>query len=103
MSAALRPQTRAPARGVPRGRGARREASDPLVGLVEVARLVGGEDAELQGYRLEPIASWHIRMQPFPFGKRSAAFSLVRRVIPKDGKRDILGQAPERVDIVVEP
>ena len=63
----------------------------------------GGEDAELQGYRLEPIASWHIRMQPFPFGKRSAAFSLVRRVIPKDGKRDILGQAPERVDIVVEP
>jgi Protein of unknown function (DUF3891) len=61
-----------------------------------------GEDAELQGHRLEPIAPWRIRMQPFPFRGEPARFSLVRRVVRKDGKREILAQPPERVEIVVE-
>jgi Protein of unknown function (DUF3891) len=63
----------------------------------------GGEDAELQGFRLEPIAPWHIRMQPFPFGEQPATFSLVRRVLPKDDKAEVLAVPPETVDIVVEP
>jgi hypothetical protein len=61
-----------------------------------------GEDAELQGYRLEPIGPWRIRMQPFPFGGEPARFPLVRRVLPKNGKREILAQPTERVAIVVE-
>jgi hypothetical protein len=61
-----------------------------------------GEAAELQGHRLEPIASWRVRMQPFPFGERPATFSLVRRVFPKNGRAEILEVAPERVEIVVE-
>ncbi len=61
-----------------------------------------GEDAELQGYRLEPVAPWRIRMQPFPFRGEPARFSLVRRVVPKDGMREILALPPERTEIVVE-
>ena len=61
-----------------------------------------GEDAEVQGYRLGPIGPWRIRMQPFPFGGGPARFSLVRRLVPKNGKREILPLAPERVAIVVE-
>jgi hypothetical protein len=57
----------------------------------------------VQGYRLEPIAPWHIRMQPYPFGERPAAFSLVRRVLPKDGNPGVLAVPPENVDIVIEP
>jgi Protein of unknown function (DUF3891) len=61
-----------------------------------------GEEAELQGYRLEPVAPWHVRLSPFPFGDGTGAFSLVRRVIPKNGRVDVLGTAPERVEITVE-
>ena len=63
----------------------------------------GGEEAELQGYRLEPVASWHVRMQPFPFKEAPSRFSLVRRVLPKDGQPDILALPSERAEIVVEP
>lgn len=61
-----------------------------------------GEEAELQGYRLHPTGPWRIRMKPFPFGDEPARFSLVRRVVPKDGKREVLALPPERVEIVVE-
>jgi Protein of unknown function (DUF3891) len=62
-----------------------------------------GEEAELQGYRLQPLAPWRIRMQPFPFAGRRAGLSLVRRLVPKDGRSEILALAPERVEISVEP
>ena len=52
-----------------------------------------GDAAELQGYRLEPIAPWHVRLTPFPFEQGPAHFSLVRRVLPKSGTVDILGGA----------
>jgi len=62
-----------------------------------------GEQAEIQGYRLEPVAPWHVRLAPYPFGERPGRFSLLRRVIPKNVSADVLGAAPERVEIIVEP
>jgi hypothetical protein len=62
----------------------------------------GGEPAELQGYRLEPLAPWRVRLSPFPFGESPAGFSLVRRLIPKGAPADVLGTAPERVAITLE-
>ena len=62
-----------------------------------------GEEAELQGYRIEPVAPWHVRLSPYPFGDGAGGFSLLRRVIRKDGNADVLGTAPERVRISVEP
>ena len=58
--------------------------------------------AEIQGYRLEPVAPWHVRCQPFPFGESPAEFSVVRRMLPKSGAPDILSVTPERVAITVE-
>jgi hypothetical protein len=42
-----------------------------------------GEGAEIQGYRFEPVAPWHVRLDPFPFVERPARFSLLRHVVPK--------------------
>jgi hypothetical protein len=61
-----------------------------------------GEPAELQGYELEPIRPWHVRIAPYPFGESPARFTLVRRLIPKRAATDILGTTPERVAITVE-
>jgi hypothetical protein len=62
-----------------------------------------GEPSELQGYRLEPVAPWHVRCQPFPFGESPAEFFVVRRMLPKSGAApDILSVTPERVAITVE-
>ena len=61
-----------------------------------------GEEAEVQGYRLEPLGAWRIRMQPFPFVDRPARFSLARRTVPKDGRCDILGLPVERAEISIE-
>src|SRR6476659_6199594 len=62
-----------------------------------------GEEAELQGYRIEPVAPWHVRLSPYPFGAGAGGFSLLRRVIPKNGRADVRGTPPERVEISVEP
>ena len=64
--------------------------------------LANGEEAELQGYRLEPVAPWHVRLSPYPFADGADGFSLLRRVIPKNVPVDLLGTAPERVEITVE-
>src|SRR5262245_57204640 len=61
-----------------------------------------GEEAELQGFRIEPVGLWHVRLSPFPFGEGAVGFSLLRRVIAKNGRADVLGTAPERVEITVE-
>jgi len=62
-----------------------------------------GEPAELQGYTLEPVGPWHVRLAPYPFGEGAGSFSLVRRVLPKNGAADVLATAPERVAITIEP
>lgn len=61
-----------------------------------------GEEAELQGYRLEPVAPWHVRMTPYPFGDEPGRFSLVRRVVAKNGRPEVLMTPPERVELTVE-
>jgi Protein of unknown function (DUF3891) len=61
-----------------------------------------GEEFEFQGYRLEPLAPWRVRLSPYPFGENPAAFSLVRRLIPKSSSGDVLGAAPELVAITLE-
>ena len=60
-----------------------------------------GESAELQGYRLEPVAPWDVQIAPYPFGESPAGFSLVRRMISKGTSADVHGTAPERVAITV--
>ena len=61
-----------------------------------------GEAFEFQGYRLEPIAPWRVRMAPYPFGQSPKQFSLVRRLIEKHGAVDVLGTSPEQVEITIE-
>jgi hypothetical protein len=61
-----------------------------------------GEPAELQGYSLEPVGPWHVRISPYPFGEAPARFSLVRRVLSKADADDVLGKPPEQLAITVE-
>ena len=61
-----------------------------------------GEKAELQGYRLEPLGPWHVRVSPYPFAESPARFTLVRRVVPKGTGVAVLDVAPEQVEITVE-
>ncbi|MGH3083528.1 MAG: DUF3891 family protein [Gaiellaceae bacterium] len=62
----------------------------------------GGESAEFQGYTLEPVAPWRVRISPYPLTESPASFSLVRRVLPKSGSVDVLGTLPERLAITLE-
>jgi hypothetical protein len=64
--------------------------------------LESGDAAELQGYRLEPIAPWHVRLTPFPFEQGPAHFSLTRRTIPKGSRVDLLSAAPEQTAITIQ-
>jgi hypothetical protein len=64
--------------------------------------LEAGEAGEVQGFQLEPIGPWHVRMAPFAFGESPARFSLLRRVVPKNGRPDVLATPTERVEITVE-
>src|SRR5205807_2015360 len=67
-----------------------------------------GEAAEIVDYRLEPVAPWRIRMDPFPFANSPARFTMIRRVLPKrDWTRDefrggLAAAAPERTEITTE-
>jgi hypothetical protein len=61
-----------------------------------------GEEAELQGYRIEPVAPWHVRLSPYPFVAGAGGFSLLRRVIAKNGQVDVLATQAEPVEITVE-
>jgi hypothetical protein len=64
--------------------------------------LEGGEAADLQGYRLEPVTPWHVRLTPFPFGTRPGRFTLLRRLLPKGDSSDVLGIEPERTEFTIE-
>ena len=61
-----------------------------------------GEAAEMQGYELEPVAPWHVRIDPYPFASGPARFSLVRRVIPKTATADVLGATPQTTAITID-
>jgi hypothetical protein len=61
-----------------------------------------GEAAEIQGYRFEPVAPWHVRLDPFPFVESPAPFTLLRRVVPKDRARELMAVEPERTEITIE-
>ncbi len=61
-----------------------------------------GEPADIQGYALEPVGPWHVRITPYPFAKAPAHFSLVRRVLPSSGTADVLSRPPERVAVTLE-
>jgi hypothetical protein len=58
---------------------------------------------ELQGYTLDLVAPWRVRMTPYPFGDAPARFELVRRVLPKSGHAGVLATPAERVEIGFEP
>jgi Protein of unknown function (DUF3891) len=62
----------------------------------------GGEPADFQGYALEPVGSWRVRIGPYPFTQSPARFTLVRRVLPGSGAEDVLSAPPERVAITIE-
>ena len=62
----------------------------------------GGEPVELQGYTIELLAPWRVRMSPFPFGESPARFSLVRRLLPRGEATPVLTVPPERVEISIE-
>jgi hypothetical protein len=61
-----------------------------------------GEEAEVQGYRFEPVVPWHVKLDPYPFGERPVRFSLLRRVVPKGSAAELLAIEPERVEITIE-
>jgi hypothetical protein len=64
--------------------------------------VVAGESAELQGCTVEPVGPWHVRLDPYPFAESPAHFSLLRRVIPKDGSADVLAAPPQETAISIE-
>jgi hypothetical protein len=61
-----------------------------------------GAQGEFQGYQIEPLGRWRVKLEPFPFGDAPARFSLVRRLIPKAGRHEVLAVAPERVELTIE-
>lgn len=67
-----------------------------------------GEDAEIQGYRLQSLQPWQVRMTPFPFDEDGAQFSLLRRDLPKqrwtedEFRREFFAREPERTEITIE-
>jgi Protein of unknown function (DUF3891) len=61
-----------------------------------------GEPAEIQGYGLEPVSPWRVRISPYPFAESPARFSLLRRVLPRSGTADVLATPAEQVAITFE-
>ena len=61
-----------------------------------------GEEAELQGFRIEPVAPWHVRLSPYPFDDQPLQASLLRRVLPKSGNADVLGTPALATAITVD-
>jgi hypothetical protein len=61
-----------------------------------------GEAAEVQGYELEPLGPWHVRLRPFPFGEPPARFVLLRRVMQKGTPAGVLATPAESVAVTIE-
>jgi uncharacterized protein DUF3891 len=70
-------------------------------------RDVASTETELEGYRLEPVGEWGVRVDPYPFVEEVTHLRLLRRLVPKrawaqDEFRHGLGAlAPEAVDLAV--
>ena len=64
--------------------------------------LEGGEAAELQGYTLEPVGPWRVKLDPYPFAGSPGSFSLLRRVIAKNGSVDVLAAPPQETAITID-
>jgi hypothetical protein len=68
----------------------------------------GGEGAELDGLRLEPLGPWRVRLDPYPFTEGSARFELLRRVLLKrpwsedEFREEFFASAPVRTEITIE-
>ncbi len=69
--------------------------------------VAGGEAAELQGYRFEPLGPWHVQLDPFPFVDSPARFELLRYVLPKrawtpdEFRAELRGARPDRTEITI--
>ena len=61
-----------------------------------------GDAAELQGYALEPVGPWRVKLDPYPFAESPGSFSLVRRVIAKNDSVDVLAGAPQETAITID-
>jgi hypothetical protein len=61
----------------------------------------GAEPVELQGYTLELLGPWRVRMSPYPFVEAPARVALLRRLIPKGSRPDLLALPAERVEITI--
>jgi hypothetical protein len=61
-----------------------------------------GEAAELQGYSIEPVGPWHVRLEPFPFAERPGTFALRRRLLAKGAAAGVLETPAETVGITIE-
>ena len=57
---------------------------------------------QLQGYTLELVGPWRVRIRPYPFAELPAPFELVRRVLPKTRNGGVLATQPERIAITFE-
>lgn len=64
--------------------------------------VIGGEAAEVQGYRLEPVGPWRVRLDPFPFAESPQSFSFLRRILSKDGSSDVLLAPPQETTVTIE-
>ena len=51
---------------------------------------------------VELLGPWRVRLDPFPFGDSPARFELVRRVLPKNGRVEVLVTRAEPVAITIE-
>ncbi len=67
-----------------------------------------GEAVELAGHRLESLAPWRVRMDPFPFRESPAGFELLRYVLPKRDwtragfRAELASTEPERTELSIE-
>jgi Protein of unknown function (DUF3891) len=66
--------------------------------------LAAGEEAEIQGSRIVPVAPWRVRIDPYPFSESPASFSVLRRLVPKGARRagELLALPAERAAITIE-
>ena len=89
--------------GEPLGRLRAAPALRPPLALLLHARRRGRRGGRAPG--LPARAGRAVARAPVavPVRRRRGGFSLLRRVIPKNGNADVLGTAPERVEISVEP
>ena len=66
-----------------------------------VVLLVGGRD---RGFfvALEPVGPWRVKLDPYPFAESPGSFSLIRRVIAKNGSVDVLAAPPQETAITID-